>query len=160
MIQENKSIGLSIIGWLETILGSLGGIYLIWTLGFYLWSLYATSQGIDKPIQPGDPSAEMVAVAVSPFLIISSLPFLLLLILGIGLIKKYEWARKIQIILWAILLAVCLTALLLRSFAVMPNGQKDFFGISLLLSLICIEVFLIWFLTRAKIKDKFKKIKV
>lgn len=100
-------------GWIHTIIGALGGILLLWHTVFYLWSIYATNKGIDKPFNPGDPSAEWLSLRISPTLILILLPFLFILVMGISLLRLRPWASKACVILYRVALTIFFLSLFL-----------------------------------------------
>lgn len=145
-----QPLGIKVIGWIETISGGLGSLFCLYNIFFFFWSLYATKKGIDKPLIPGDPSAELLGIGLCPIYAAISAPFLFLLAIGIGILKLRPWARKLHIIIWSIVLIILSLALILQFFT------KDLLAVVSLLLSIALVFIPIFYFTRPMIKELFQ----
>jgi hypothetical protein len=151
MMTLKKPFGIKIIGWCECLVGLLGTLLLAFCTFFYLWSLYATSKGIDKPITPGDPSAEMIATGILPFLILVLSISLIFLGVGIGILKLRSWARKAYLIISSIILIIIAIAL----FPLFFHLSSNWLALLWLLLTGMLILASIWYFNKNNIKEAF-----
>lgn len=143
-MEKKRSTGVTAIGWIETIVGLLGTIFLLWIIICPLLIIpFLIKRGADPEIAMGG-----LVMVLIPY----CLPFPPLLVFGIGILKLRSWARKMQIIVWSLVLIVGSYFLFLLSLA----RTKDWAAILWLSASLCLVILLIWFFKRPKVKEQFK----
>ncbi len=154
MTEKKRSKGITITGWTEVLIGGLGGLL------FFL-----TKIGILDPEMVMD-SLVIIVLPYIPFpcplllfAITKMFPFLL--IAGIGILGLRSWARKMNILIFSILLVIpCQCVFVLFILFIFGCSSPICSGdihmlIGSMLPILLIILF-IWYLTRPKVMEQFK----
>lgn len=144
-MEKKRPKGITLLGRIETILGMLGTILLVWmiiagTLTYFL--------------AKGEARMGLLGTQIIPWFI----PFPLLMFTGIGILKLRSWARRTNIILFSILLILTLIVAILLTFAQHAHGfyVPEVAGLFWLILFMTLISLLIIYLVHSKVKEQFK----
>ncbi len=161
-MEREKSVGVSVLGWLLI-------IYFIYTfvypIAYVIWSLIAT--GIDKPSESPIGTYNLLkAAGVNCILLsilgISSIIYFAVsissLIGGIGVLKLKKWARKFVVTVFSVSIISLMASFCIQLFepklARVMLAKK--FGLLAYAIFIPLNILIIYFFQRPKIKEEFE----
>jgi len=140
-MEQKRSTGISISGWSNVIIGIIG-------IMCFLRSIFLFVEGAMNMNAPDSDKGAFVSYELGQVGIWYSIPYISMLILGIGIIKLNSLARKVYV-MYLLPLAIAISFIWI-------DGSHESFFLPLLIpqiAFICIQIF---YLTRPKVKEQFK----
>jgi len=149
-MEKKRSVGVTILGWLEILIGGIGSIFFVLSFYVYLHAIYL--------LKIGSNSGDQLGVDLGFLFSVMTFPSLFILVSGIGILRCSSWARKMNIVV--IPLVLILVTVFLSQGALWEIRRGNLWAGTTILGLflaIGIVIFLkVWYLTRPKVKEQFK----
>lgn len=154
-MEKKRSVGVTIFGWCEIIIGAIGTLFFATTLLVLL-----------SVLQKG--GEEMMGVTAAIVMLFFTVPSPLLLLAGIGILKLKSWGRKINLIGVPVSVLLLITFLLVGEIqrinsyvkykpGISPFSNSGTIYLSIVISfLLFFTSLIVYYFTRSKVKEQFK----